>query len=119
MLVGPQPALNALPTLGPPRGWSGPRVLETLLEAETALSKGGPELLGHREGGEVVVKPNTAGGSVGRARCRHRKVVQNLYTTTWQSNIASPFTPRETRNPGRRGWWAVLRVSIWVLFFFT
>ena len=39
-------------------------------------SKSGPESQGHREG-EVVVKPNTAGGSVGRARCRHRKVVQN------------------------------------------
>ena len=26
---------------------------------------------------EVVVKPNTAGGSVGLARCRHQKVVQN------------------------------------------
>ena len=48
--------------------------------AETAPSKGGPESQGHREG-EVVVKPNTARGSVGQARCRHQKVVQNLYTT--------------------------------------
>ena len=28
----------------------------------------------------MVVKPNTAGASVGRARCRHQKVVQNPYT---------------------------------------
>ena len=33
------------------------------------------------------------------ARCRHRKVVQNLYTTTWQSNIVGPFTPER---PGTR-----------------
>ena len=59
-----------------------------------------------RGGGEVVVKPNTAGGSVGRARWRHRKVVQNLYTTTWQSNIFDPFTPpppKETRNRADEG----------------
>ena len=56
MLVGPQPALNELPTLGPPRGWSGPQVLEILLGAETAPSKGGPELLGHREGGRSGCK---------------------------------------------------------------
>ena len=74
MLVGPRPALNALPTRGPPKGWGRPRFQETLLGAETAPSKGGPVLLGHREGGGVVVKPNNAGGSVGRARCRHRKV---------------------------------------------
>ena len=37
-----------------------------------APSNSGPESPGHREG-EAVVKPNTAGGSVGRARCRHRK----------------------------------------------
>ena len=59
-------------------------------------------------------------GLGGRARCRHRKVVQNLYTTTWQSNIVGPFTPpppQETRNPGRRGWWAVSRVRMWVFFY--
>ena len=28
----------------------------------------------------VVVKLNTVGGSVGRARCRHRKVVQNPHS---------------------------------------
>ena len=57
-------------------------------------------------GGEVVVNQTLLG-----ARCRHRKVVQNLYTTTWQSNIVGPFTSRETRDPGRRGWWAVPRVG--------
>ena len=103
MLVGLRPALHALPTRGPPRGWGGPRVKETLLGAETAPSKGGPEFFGHRETGEVVVKANTAGGSVGRARCRHRNVVQNLYTTTWQSNIVSPFTPRETETRADEG----------------
>ena len=44
-------------------------------------SKSGPESPGHREGGGgVVVKPNTARGSVGRAQCRHRKVVQNPHS---------------------------------------
>ena len=46
-----------------------------LLEFHPPL-KSGPESPGHREG-EVVVKPNTAGGSVGWAWCCHRKVVQN------------------------------------------
>ena len=69
------------------------------------------------EGGEVVVKPNTAGGSVGWARCRHRKVVQNVYTSTRQFTIVGPFTPRETRSPCRRRWWAVPRVPIWVFLF--
>ena len=59
---------------------------------------------------EVVVKPNTAGGSVSPS-----KVDQSLYTTTWQSNIVGPFTPRETRNLGRRGWWAVSRVGYFFL----
>ena len=89
-LVGPRPAVNALPTRGPPTWWGGPRVQETLLGVETTPSKDGQELLGHREVGGVVVKPNTAGGSVGRARCRHRKVVETLYTTSWQSNIVHP-----------------------------
>ena len=31
-------------------------------------------------GGEMLAKPNTAGSSVGRARCRHRKVVQNPHS---------------------------------------
>ena len=62
--MGPRPALIALPTRDPPRGWGGPRVQDTLLGAEKTPSKGGPDLLGQREGGEVVVKPSTAGGSV-------------------------------------------------------
>ena len=102
MLVG---SLNALPTRDPPSGWGGPRVQETVLVAETAPSKGGPELLGHREGGRSGCKPNTAGGSVGRARCRHRKVIQNLYTATWQSNIVGQFTPERPGTWADEGGW--------------
>ena len=64
--------------LVPHRGGGGPG------PENTAGSRHGPierwsRIQGHREG-EVVVKPNTAGASVERARCRHQKVVQNPYT---------------------------------------
>ena len=39
--------------------------------------------------GEVVVKPNTAGGSMGRARFRHRKAVQNPHSV--QANTHDYF----------------------------
>ena len=108
-------------------GWAP--VQKTLLGAETAPSKGGPELLGgvgqarkhcrdgpnrevlqnphsvpqsksgpespgHREG-EVVIKPNTAGGSVGRAWCRHRKVVQNPHSVYY--SISQPTKRKEDK----------------------
>ena len=65
-----------------------------------------------------IVKPNTAGarwGGLGVAMEKWSRT-PTLYTTTRQSNIVGPFTPRETRSPGRRGWCAVQRVSIWVFF---
>ena len=100
MLVGPRPALNALPTRGPPWGWGGPRVQETLRGG----GGGGGERQPHRRvvqnswiterwGRRSGCKTKHCCGLGGRARCRHRKVVQNLYTTTWQSNIVGPFTP--------------------------
>ena len=63
--------------------------------------------ISERRGG--CKKPNTAGGSVWRARCRHRKVVQNLYTTTWQSNIVGLFTPERPRTWADEGGGALAR----------
>ena len=82
---------------------------ETLLRAETAPSKDGPELLGHREGIEVVVKPNTAGGSVSPSKSGPESV---YYYSAVQFSWS--IHPRETKSPGRRGWWAVPMVPVWV-----
>ena len=40
---------------------------------------------------EVVIKPNTAGGSVGRARRRHRKVVQNPHSVYYSGRLGGPI----------------------------
>ena len=81
-------------------------------------SKSGPESPGHRER-EKYCKTKHCWGSVGRARCRHGKVVQNPYSVYYYSAVQYSWSihPRETRSPGRRGWCAVQRVSIWVFFF--
>ena len=51
---------------------------------------------GEGGGGEVVLKPNTAG-----ARCRHRKVVQNPHSV--QADTHDYFLPRPGRLPSKSG----------------
>ena len=89
--------LGALPGVG-----VDPRVQETLLGAETVPSKGGPELLGHREGGEVVVKPNPAGGSVSPSKSGPESVYYYLAVQcSWSIHPPRDQEPGPTRVVGR------------------
>ena len=45
----------------------------------------------------MVVKPNTAGGSVGRARCRHQKVVQSPLSVQADTHDYSLRRPKAGR----------------------
>ena len=56
------------------------------------------------ERGGVVVKPNAVGGSVGRARCRHRKVVQNPRSVYYYSAVPYSWSihPPTPERPGAR-----------------
>ena len=50
----------------------------------------------------MVVKPNAAGGSVGRARCRHRKVAQNPHSVYYYLTVQYSWfihTPKD-QEPG-------------------
>ena len=71
-----------------------------------APSKGRPELLGHREGGEVVVKPNTAGGSVSPSKSGPESVYYYLAVQySWSIHPPRDQEPGPTRVEGRpKGW---------------
>ena len=86
-----------------PRGWGGPRVQETLLRADTAPSKGGPKLLGHREGGRSGCKTKTAGGSVSPSKSGPDYYLAVQYS--WSIHPARDQEPGPTRVVGRpKGW---------------
>ena len=105
MLVGPRPALNALPTRGSPRGWDGPRVQETLLGAETAPSKGGPKLrVTERVGGSKTKHCWGLGGagSVSPSKSGPESVYYYLAVQySWSINPPRDQEPGPTRVVGR------------------